>query len=104
VDTSKDGSDESSATAPSRSLVRTIRSNGGTVAVRFGAGKAVLEWARPNPGFEVHLLSRGPVVLAEFESGRNESRVRAWWGISGPRQEVRESRSGSGDGDRDDRD
>ena len=100
MDTSKDGS----ATTQTGSFVRTIRSNGGTVAVRFGAGKAVLEWARPNPGFGVHVLSRGPVVLVEFESGRKESQVRAWWGDRGPRQEVRESKSGSGDGDRDDRD
>ncbi|MGH2720108.1 MAG: hypothetical protein ACRDJO_00720 [Actinomycetota bacterium] len=100
---SRDGSGhDSPATTSSRSFVRTIRSNGGTVAVRFGAGKAVLEWARPNPGFEVHVLSKGPVVLVEFESDTRESRIRAWWGERGPRQEVRESKSGDRDGDRDD--
>jgi hypothetical protein len=73
------------------STVRTIQSNGGTVAVRFEAGKAVLEWARPNAGFEVHVFAKGPgVVVVEFGGSERTSRIRAWWDEEGPRQKVRE--------------
>jgi hypothetical protein len=81
------------------STVRTIQSEGGTVAVRFEDGTTTLVWARPNAGFEVRVNAKGPeLVDVEFRSDRHTSTIRAWWGAAGPVEAVREFGPGGREG------
>jgi hypothetical protein len=75
-----------------RVATQIIQSRGGAVAVRHGSGRTELVWARPNLGFEVHVVEGGPQRLSvEFRGDdKHRSRIRAWLGDAGPEQDVQE--------------
>ncbi|MGH8999613.1 MAG: hypothetical protein ACRDY7_09505, partial [Acidimicrobiia bacterium] len=91
----------------SQTRVETIDSRGGTVAVRYEDGRVRLNWARPDPGYEVKVADDGPTeVVVRFMDGRRRSVVRAFYRDGMPAHEVRENDDRDGDdGDgQDDRD
>lgn len=85
---------------PSTGVTRTITSAGGTVAVRYEAGRVRLLWARPNDGFNVEVRSDGPeAVEVEFRGKGHRSLVRAFYEDGAPAQDVVEQGRPPGRGD-----
>lgn len=79
---------------------RMISAEGGTVAVRYEAGRVRLLWARPNDGFRVNVAEDGPeAVDVIFRSRQHYSRIRALWADGAPRHQVVERPSGEHDSD-----
>jgi hypothetical protein len=73
---------------------------GGTVALRFSPGGVTIEFAVPEPGFEVRSQDvEGNGVRVEFVGDEGRSRVEGWWD-GGPQQRVDDDfDDDGGDGD-----
>ena len=59
---------------------RTFALVGGTANVACGGGQVALNWATPNPGFQVDTGSSngGSVIEVRFRSDTHESELQAW--------------------------
>lgn len=63
---------------------------GGSVAADITPTAVTIDWAVPNPGFEVEIEPEvDGVVKVEFRSGSHRSRIDLWW-ANGPQHNVRE--------------
>lgn len=88
------GATRSSPPSPSagvgRPVTRTFSLRGGTAAVTCTGDRAVLDYASPNPGYEVYEGRSGDEVQVRFRSDDRESRLRVACAAGVPRGEIRE--------------
>lgn len=78
------------ASAPASSVTRTYTLVGGSASLKFSPSGVTVNWANPNPGFDVKVEpENGNGVKVEFESSSHRSRVDGWW-ADGPQDRVRE--------------